>query len=212
MLKLSDSFNLQSNQVRFGTKYDSTPVTAELYSNGSIKIASKQNNLIIDCSKILSICFYQTKKGNNPPGVEIYLPDKTYLLINNNNEIVNKWFYSISHYLSKGAFTNENKLTMNIIRRKGYGITDDWEPTTIVVDDAKLTIFSDCDLALFRYRHAYTTFSKIVFKKGTTAHPNQIIIERKEGREVVFSHPSYNKAMELMNYFKSQGLTTVIES
>ena len=211
MLKLSNSFNLQNNQVRFGPKYDSIPITAELYSNGLIKITSKQNNLEINSLNILSICFYQTKKGKNPPGIEIYLPNKTYLLINSDNEIVNKWFYSLSHYLSKEANNNEDQLKMNIIRRKGYGITDDWEPTTIVVDNAKLTIYSDCDLALFRYRHAFTTFNKVFYKKGTSMHPNQIIIERKEGREIVFCHPSYEKAMDLINYFKSHGLQTIIE-
>ena len=84
MLKLTDSFNFQTNQARFGHKYESTPVTVELYSTGFLKIHSKQNKLNIDinCAKILSLSFYQTKKGDNVPGIEIYLPNKTYLIYN----------------------------------------------------------------------------------------------------------------------------------
>lgn len=210
MLKLSDSFALQSNQVKFGSKYESQQVTTSLYSNGIIKIESKTQNFEICCNTILSVCFFQTKKSNDTPGFEIYMPMKTYLFANQSQEIVNKWYYTISRMVDPSVAHINKELCMNIIRRKGYGITDDWEPATLVADCCKIIIYSDSDCAEFRYEHAYTTFDKIVFKKDVQAHPNQLTIERNGGREIVFSHPSYAKMKELLDFFRGFGLDSII--
>ena len=42
MLKLSETFSLQTNQAKFGPKYESIQATVQLFSNSNVIIETKQ--------------------------------------------------------------------------------------------------------------------------------------------------------------------------
>ena len=209
MLKLSETFSLQTNQAKFGPKYESIQATVQLFSNSNVIIETKQETINFEGKTSLSVCFFQTKKSDNLPGVEIYLPTKTYLLTHAKQEIVNEWYYALKRIQNKMEVFSKT-FTINLNRRKGYGITDDWHTVTVVADCCKFIIYSDCDLTKFRYEHAYNTISKITLKRNTPVHQNLLIFERFEGREIVFSHPDTDTIMKFMDFLLYSGIDPIV--
>lgn len=201
MLKLESNFLYQDNPIKFGQKFDSTPVSARFYSNGLTEVISKGITIYsFSASQIKEIQSFRTKQGNDLSGIELYFPSKVILLRSQEPETVLKWKSNL--IIMNNTSKVEKLLTINLFQRKGMGLTNEYEACTIQADKWRYTIYNDCDCAVFRYNYPYLGIKKVVFQEGPPSRPYLLIVYLMDGKELYYSHNSEDILMELFNFFK----------